>query len=98
MSKVVYVTGCLGFIGSYLTRTCLEKGWHVFGIDKCTYASNLENLKEFQSYSNFRFEQKDIKRIQLPSTLTFLGHYALSGNKLEYINIPDRVIKIGVQL
>ena len=64
MSKVVYVTGCLGFIGSYLTRTCLEKGWYVFGIDKCTYASNLENLKEFQSYSNFRFEQKDIKDLK----------------------------------
>ena len=54
MSKVVYVTGCLGFIGSYVTRACLEKGWHVFGIDKCTYASNLENLKE--SIDNFSLE------------------------------------------
>jgi nucleoside-diphosphate-sugar epimerase len=26
MKKVVYITGCLGFIGSYVTRTCLEKG------------------------------------------------------------------------
>jgi hypothetical protein len=32
--KVVYVTGCLGFIGSYVTRKCLEKGWYVRGIDK----------------------------------------------------------------
>ena len=23
--KVVYVTGCLGFIGSYVTRACLKK-------------------------------------------------------------------------
>ena len=33
MNKVVYVTGCLGFIGSYVTRECLKKGWHVRGID-----------------------------------------------------------------
>jgi nucleoside-diphosphate-sugar epimerase len=52
MPKVVYVTGCLGFIGSYVTRTCLERGWHVFGIDKCTYASNLENLKDYRDWMN----------------------------------------------
>jgi dTDP-glucose 4,6-dehydratase len=40
MKKVVYVTGCLGFIGSHVTETCLKKGWYVIGVDKCTYASN----------------------------------------------------------
>lgn len=59
--KIVYVTGCLGFIGSYVTRRCLEKGWMVFGIDKCTYVSNLSLLKEFSKYDNFRFEEIDIK-------------------------------------
>ena len=39
-NKIVYVTGCLGFIGSYVTRACLDKGWYVRGIDKITYASN----------------------------------------------------------
>ena len=32
--KLVYVTGCLGFIGSYVTRKCLERGWKVYGVDK----------------------------------------------------------------
>jgi hypothetical protein len=27
--KIVYITGCLGFIGSYITRKCLERGWYV---------------------------------------------------------------------
>ena len=54
--KVVYVTGCLGFIGSYVTRACLEKGWYVRGIDKVTYAANPSLLKEFNRYSNFSFE------------------------------------------
>tara|TARA_R110000822_G_scaffold304841_2_gene430214 strand:+ start:3209 stop:4159 length:951 start_codon:yes stop_codon:yes gene_type:complete len=59
--KIVYVTGCLGFIGSYVTRKCLERGWKVYGIDKCTYVSNLSLIKEFRKFSNFRFEQIDIK-------------------------------------
>jgi len=58
--KIVYITGCLGFIGSYVTRLCLEQGWYVFGIDKMTYASNVSFLEEFNSYENFRFEKKDI--------------------------------------
>ena len=58
--KVVYVTGCLGFIGSYVTRECLRKGWYVRGIDKITYAANQELLTEFSEYENFEFEQKDI--------------------------------------
>ena len=36
--RVVYVTGCLGFIGAYVTRACLEKGWYVRGVDNMTYA------------------------------------------------------------
>lgn len=61
--KIVYVTGCLGFIGSYVTRKCLEKGWYVRGIDKCTYASNLDLLKEFEQHPNFTFERVDINDI-----------------------------------
>ena len=61
--KIVYVTGCLGFIGSYVTELCLQKGWYVFGIDKCTYASNLNKLEYFLSFSNFKFENKDITEI-----------------------------------
>ena len=58
--KVIYVTGCLGFIGSYVTRECLKKGWYIRGIDKMTYAANQELLAEFSEYENFEFEQKDI--------------------------------------
>lgn len=64
MSKVVYITGCLGFIGSYITRGCLEKGWYVRGVDKITYAANPDLLKEFNKYENFFFEHKDIRDIE----------------------------------
>ena len=58
--KVVYVTGCLGFIGSYVTRACLDKGWMVRGVDKMTYAANENLLEEFNKHPNFVFEKKDI--------------------------------------
>lgn len=64
MTKIVYVTGCLGFIGSYITRTCLEKGWYVKGVDKMTYASNKNLLKEFKKYSNFSFVKCDINDLE----------------------------------
>ena len=62
--KIVYVTGCLGFIGSYVTRLCLKRGWQVRGIDKCTYAANTDLLNEFNEYSNFTFENKDINDLE----------------------------------
>jgi dTDP-glucose 4,6-dehydratase len=61
--QIVYVTGCLGFIGSYVTRECLKRGWYVIGIDKCTYAANMSLLSEFLPYDNFKFEERDINDI-----------------------------------
>jgi len=64
--KLVVITGCLGLIGSYVTRKCLEKGWKVYGVDKCTYAANEEFLNEFFKHPNFTFCKEDI------ATLTYL--------------------------
>ena len=64
MTKSVYVTGCLGFIGSYVTRACLNKGWYVKGIDKITYAARPELLDEFNEYPNFSFHKEDIVDLQ----------------------------------
>lgn len=62
--KIVYVTGCLGFIGAYVTRECLRRDWYVRGIDKCTYASNMDLLQEFEQHPNFTFEKIDINDIE----------------------------------
>ena len=55
--KIVYITGCLGFIGSYVTQACLDKGWYVYGIDNLTYASNISKLDHFSGYQKFKFEK-----------------------------------------
>ena len=62
--KIVYITGCLGFIGSYVTRACLKKGWHVKGVDKLTYAANKDLLNEFKQYENFSFVHCDINDLK----------------------------------
>jgi dTDP-glucose 4,6-dehydratase len=58
--KLVVVTGCLGLIGNYVTRKCLEQGWKVYGIDKKTYAANEWALEEFNNHENFTFLEEDI--------------------------------------
>jgi dTDP-glucose 4,6-dehydratase len=64
MKKIVYVTGCLGFIGSYVTRACLKRGWFVKGVDKITYAANENLLHEFEQYKNFSFVHCDINDLK----------------------------------
>jgi dTDP-glucose 4,6-dehydratase len=61
--KLLYITGCLGFIGSHLTRACLKKGWYVRGVDKATYAADLNLLNEFNQYPTFSFKRGDICKL-----------------------------------
>jgi dTDP-glucose 4,6-dehydratase len=65
MKKIVYVTGCLGFIGVHVTRQCLNLGWYVIGVDKLTYASNEQFLPEFEAQSNFKFINSDINDLEM---------------------------------
>jgi len=62
--KLVVITGCLGLIGSYVTRKCLSKGWKVYGIDKLTYAANKSFLEAFKSDFNFTFLEGDIAKLK----------------------------------
>jgi dTDP-glucose 4,6-dehydratase len=62
--KIVVITGCLGLIGSHVTRECLARGWKVYGIDKCTYAANTEYIEEFSQNKNFKFVKEDIATLK----------------------------------
>ncbi len=57
---VLVITGCLGFIGSHITRDCLKLGHKVYGIDKMSYAANTDILTEFLQNKNFMFQEADI--------------------------------------
>ena len=64
MTKAVYVTGCLGFIGYHVTKKCLENDWYVYGIDKQTYACNIQFLDDLCSYPKFKYLCIDINDIE----------------------------------
>jgi dTDP-glucose 4,6-dehydratase len=96
MKKIVYVTGCLGFIGSYVTRSCLERGWYVKGIDKMTYAANKDLLDEFSSYENFSFTNCDINDLEFlydcdyvinTAAETHVGNSIVKSDDFVYSNI-----------
>jgi dTDP-glucose 4,6-dehydratase len=64
--KVIVITGCAGFIGSYVTEKCLRAGYKVCGIDKYTYASNPYMIEQFKKEypEDFQFVQKDISELK----------------------------------
>jgi len=65
MSKIVYVTGCLGFIGYALTIECLNRGWYVIGVDKQTYAANTRWLSTLLDSTRFKYIKSDINDLDM---------------------------------
>jgi dTDP-glucose 4,6-dehydratase len=65
MAPIVYVTGCLGFMGYHITKLCLERGWYVIGVDKITYAANENLLNDLVAYKErFKFIRSDINDLE----------------------------------
>jgi dTDP-glucose 4,6-dehydratase len=59
--KTIIITGGAGFIGSNFVRSVLaQTDWHVVVYDKLTYAGNLLNLEELESYPRYTFVRGDI--------------------------------------
>lgn len=94
--KIVYVTGCLGFIGSYITRLCLEKGWYVKGIDKITYAANTDLLEEFNNYKNFSFVHCDINDLKFLYDCDYIINTAAETHVGNSIANSDDFIKSNI--
>lgn len=66
MKKIVYITGCLGFIGSHVTEACLKQGWYVMGVDNCTYAASRGWIDSWgMRYGDqFEFIESDINDLE----------------------------------
>ncbi len=60
--KKILITGAAGFIGSHVARLFVNKypDYQIYNLDKLTYAGNLENLKDIENRSNYKFILGDI--------------------------------------
>lgn len=94
--KVVYVTGCLGFIGSYITTKCLERGWHVKGVDKISYAANKNLLEKFKTYANFSFVHCDINELKFLYDCDFIINTAAETHVGNSIASSSEFIKSNI--
>ena len=74
-SKKILITGGAGFIGSHVIRRFVVNypQYHIYNLDKLTYAGNLANLSDIESKSNYSFIRGDITDAAFIDEL-FAGH------------------------
>ncbi|MEO0553756.1 MAG: dTDP-glucose 4,6-dehydratase [Bacteroidota bacterium] len=69
--KNILVTGGAGFIGSHVVRLLVNKypNYKIINLDLLTYAGNLENIKDIENASNYKFVKGDICDAQFIATV-----------------------------
>lgn len=77
--KNILITGGAGFIGSHVVRLFVNKypEYNIINLDVLTYAGNLENLKDIEDKSNYKFVKADICDYQEMKTL--FSKYDING-------------------
>lgn len=100
--KRVCITGGLGFIGSNFIHYLFDKypRGEVVNLDLLTYAGNLENLKEIDSLSNYKFVKGDICDVKLVDSLVkecdAVVHFAAESHVDRSITDPTAFVRTNV--
>lgn len=103
--KTVLITGGLGFIGSHFIVYFLHKypKIKVLNLDKCTYASNFENLSLVENHPNYHFIKGDIcdddllKSVFNSFDIQGVIHFAAESHVDNSIAFPDVFVKSNIE-
>ncbi|MGW6190379.1 dTDP-glucose 4,6-dehydratase [Bacillus cereus] len=101
----VLVTGGAGFIGSNFVRYMVKKypEYNIVNLDALTYAGNLENLKDVEELSNYKFVKGDIADRQFINQLfkeekfDYVLNFAAESHVDRSITNPDIFIQTNIQ-
>ncbi|MDA1502279.1 dTDP-glucose 4,6-dehydratase [Bacillus cereus group sp. TH43LC] len=101
----VLVTGGAGFIGSNFVRYMVKKypEYNIVNLDALTYAGNLENLKDIEELSNYKFIKGDIADRQFINQLfkdekfDYVLNFAAESHVDRSITNPDIFIQTNIQ-
>ncbi|MED1266874.1 dTDP-glucose 4,6-dehydratase [Bacillus mycoides] len=99
------VTGGAGFIGSNFVRYMVKKypEYNIVNLDALTYAGNLENLKDIEGLSNYKFVKGDIADRQFINQLfkeekfDYVLNFAAESHVDRSITNPDIFIQTNIQ-
>lgn len=101
MKKTYLITGGGGFIGSNFIKYIINKygsSIRVINVDKITYASNLENLKDIDQLDNYKFYKVDIcdeaslRQVFNENEIDFIINFAAESHVDRSINNPGLFI------
>ncbi|MFH7832019.1 dTDP-glucose 4,6-dehydratase [Bacillus luti] len=101
----ILVTGGAGFIGSNFVRYMVKKypEYNIVNLDALTYAGNLENLKDIEAASNYKFIKGDIADRQFINQLfkeekfDYVLNFAAESHVDRSITNPDIFIQTNIQ-
>ena len=104
MSKTILITGGAGFIGSnFIPYFCTKYSkYNIINLDKLTYAGNLDNLKECENFSNYKFIQGDIcddkliEKIFIENDIKGVIHFAAESHVDNSIKSPKSFVNTNI--
>ena len=104
LPKNILITGAAGFIGSHVLRLMVLKypNYNFVNLDLLTYAGNLENISDLESYPNYTFVKGDVcdnvlvKKVFEKHKITSVIHLAAESHVDRSIEDPMAFIQTNV--